>query len=68
MVQTESKAIDNIAMEEMKKTVQRRDELSKHIFKVAYKSAYRRFTGNSTKYLCSTKCNNETCTCEVPGV
>lgn len=65
-IEAEGKLIDRIAYHEMKKTAQSRDELSKHIFTVGFKMAYRYLTGNEIRYRCITKCNTEDCSCSLP--
>ena len=64
---SEAKLIDRIAKEELKNAPINKDERNTYVFTLAFKYAYRRWSGNNLSYMCKTKCDSESCTCKLPN-
>ena len=66
-MEVEAKLLDRMAKEELDKAPIQRDERNTYVFTLAFKYAYRRWSGHTLKYMCKTKCFSENCTCKLPN-
>lgn len=64
-MRVEAKKIDQLAKREIEKTCYA-SEKNLHMFTIGFKQFYRMTTGNELRYMCTTKCTESTCTCEIP--